>query len=128
MLGRKARDFRPLTAVTLEDLVPEDNFYRQVNASIDLSFPLNRLTTRLLIQAIACAGFLFVMRVGSHVTGSAIRSSTPGRGWGGWRPISEIRLPAPRARRVGPWPVPSGMDGRTQPGSFHSSPADHFKS
>ena len=38
MLGHKARDFRPLTAVCLEDLVPEDNFYRQVEQSIDLSF------------------------------------------------------------------------------------------
>src|SRR5687768_16893166 len=38
MLGHKARDFRPLTAVSLEDLVPEDNFYRQVERSIDLSF------------------------------------------------------------------------------------------
>ena len=38
MLGHKARDFKPLTAVTLEDLVPENNFYRQVERSIDLSF------------------------------------------------------------------------------------------
>ena len=38
MLGHKTRDFRPPTAVTLEDLVPEDNFYRQVEQCIDLSF------------------------------------------------------------------------------------------
>jgi transposase len=38
MLGYKTRDFRPLTAVTLEDLVPEDNFYRQVERSINLCF------------------------------------------------------------------------------------------
>jgi transposase len=38
MLGHKARDFRPLTAVTLEDLVPEDNFYRQVQFCIDFDF------------------------------------------------------------------------------------------
>src|SRR5688572_27904803 len=38
MLGHKTRDFRPLIAVSLEDLVPEDNFYRQVERSIDLSF------------------------------------------------------------------------------------------
>ena len=38
MLGHKTRDFRPLTAVSLEDLVPKDNFYRQVERSIDLSF------------------------------------------------------------------------------------------
>jgi hypothetical protein len=38
MLGHKIRDFRPLTAISLEDLVPEDNFYRQVERTIDLSF------------------------------------------------------------------------------------------
>src|SRR5215207_732419 len=38
MLGHKTREFRPLTAVSLKDLVPEDNFYRQVERSIDLSF------------------------------------------------------------------------------------------
>src|SRR5215207_10388592 len=38
MLGHKVREFRPLTAVSLKDLVPEDNFYRQVERSIDLSF------------------------------------------------------------------------------------------
>jgi len=38
MLGYKVRDFRPLKEVSLEDLVPEDNFYRQVERSIDLSF------------------------------------------------------------------------------------------
>ncbi len=30
MLGHKAREFKPLTAVSLEDLVPKDNFYRQL--------------------------------------------------------------------------------------------------
>ena len=38
MLGHKPRDFRPLTAVSLEELVPEGNFYRQVERSIDLNF------------------------------------------------------------------------------------------
>jgi len=38
MLGYKARDFRPLTEVSLEDLVPEDNFYRQVEHTIDFGF------------------------------------------------------------------------------------------
>ena len=37
MLGHKVRDFNPLKAVSLEDLVPEDNFYRQLESSIDLS-------------------------------------------------------------------------------------------
>ena len=38
MLGHKVRDFKPLTAICLEDLVPADNFYRQVERSLDLSF------------------------------------------------------------------------------------------
>ena len=38
MLGHKVREFKPLTGICLEDLVPEDNFYRQVERSIDLSF------------------------------------------------------------------------------------------
>ncbi len=38
MLGHKARDFRQHAAVSLEDLVPKDNFYRQVEQCIDLSF------------------------------------------------------------------------------------------
>ncbi len=38
MLGHKIRDFRPLTAVSLDDLVPEDNFYRQLEQHQDLRF------------------------------------------------------------------------------------------
>jgi transposase len=38
MLGQKNRDFKPLTEVSLEDLVPEDHFYRQVDRCLDLSF------------------------------------------------------------------------------------------
>jgi len=38
MLGHKARDFKHHTTISLEDLVPKDNFYRQVEQSIDLSF------------------------------------------------------------------------------------------
>ena len=37
MLGQKARDFQPCV-VSLEALVPADNFYRQVEAKLDLSF------------------------------------------------------------------------------------------
>jgi hypothetical protein len=29
MLGQKVRDFKLLTAISLEELVPDDNFYRQ---------------------------------------------------------------------------------------------------
>jgi len=38
MLGHKARDFRQHVAISLDDLVPKDNFYRQVEQCIDLSF------------------------------------------------------------------------------------------
>lgn len=41
MLGHKIRDFRPLTAVSLDDLVPENNFYRQVDRCLDLGFVRN---------------------------------------------------------------------------------------
>jgi transposase len=37
-LGHKVRQFKPLTKICLEDLVPADNFYRQVERSLDLSF------------------------------------------------------------------------------------------
>jgi transposase len=38
MLGHKAREFKQHKSISLEDLVPADNFYRQVERSIDLSF------------------------------------------------------------------------------------------
>jgi transposase len=38
MLGQKAREFKPLTAVSLEDLVPKENFYRQLEERPDLRF------------------------------------------------------------------------------------------
>ena len=38
MLGHKTREFKPLTAVSLEDLVPKDNFYRQLEEHLDLRF------------------------------------------------------------------------------------------
>src|SRR5215216_214323 len=38
MLGHKAREFKQHKSISLEDLVPDDNFYRQVLRSIDLNF------------------------------------------------------------------------------------------
>ena len=38
MLGHKSREFKRQVAVSLEALVPADNFYRQVDQCIDLSF------------------------------------------------------------------------------------------
>jgi transposase len=38
MMGTKVRAFTPLPPVSLEDLVPPDNFYRHLERSLDLSF------------------------------------------------------------------------------------------
>ena len=39
MMGTKVRSFSPLPHdISLEDLVPEDNFYRRLEARLDLSF------------------------------------------------------------------------------------------
>lgn len=38
MMGSKARIFRPITAVSLEELVPANHFYRQLDRVVDLSF------------------------------------------------------------------------------------------
>ena len=38
MMGTKARTFRPLPPVTLEDLVPQDHFYRHLERTFDLGF------------------------------------------------------------------------------------------
>jgi hypothetical protein len=39
MMGTKIRSFSPLPHdLSLEDLVPEDNFYRRLQARLDLSF------------------------------------------------------------------------------------------
>ncbi len=38
MMGLKKRDFAPLVAVSLEELVPQDHFYRHVQNVLDLSF------------------------------------------------------------------------------------------
>jgi transposase len=38
MMGRKERSFAPLINVSLEELVPQDHFYRHLERSLDLSF------------------------------------------------------------------------------------------
>jgi hypothetical protein len=38
MMGKKERDFAPLINVSLEELVPQDHFYRQLERKLDLSF------------------------------------------------------------------------------------------
>src|SRR5437868_4682821 len=38
MMGIKERHFAPLIQVSLEELVPQDHFYRHVEKSLDLSF------------------------------------------------------------------------------------------
>ena len=38
MLGTKARSFAPITNLSLEDLVPQEHFYRHLERSLDLTF------------------------------------------------------------------------------------------
>src|SRR5438128_2736781 len=38
MMGRKERKFAPLVQVSLEELVPQDHFYRHLERKLDLSF------------------------------------------------------------------------------------------
>src|SRR5918995_1968855 len=38
MMGTKIRTFSPLESLSLEELVPKDNFYRHLETTIDLSF------------------------------------------------------------------------------------------
>ncbi len=38
MMGKKERSFAPLVNVSLEDLVPADQFYRHLERTLDLSF------------------------------------------------------------------------------------------
>jgi transposase len=38
MMGTKIRNFAPLPELSLEELVPKDNFYRRLEAALDLSF------------------------------------------------------------------------------------------
>jgi transposase len=38
MMATKERNFSPLTNLSLEELVPEDNFYRRLERTVDLSF------------------------------------------------------------------------------------------
>jgi transposase len=38
MMGCKARDVLPVSAISLDDLVPADHFYRLLDRALDLSF------------------------------------------------------------------------------------------
>lgn len=38
MMGTKIRAFAPLSDLSLEQLVPKDNFYRRLEDKLDLSF------------------------------------------------------------------------------------------
>jgi hypothetical protein len=37
MMGTKERSFAPLIPVSLEELVPQDHFYRHLDQTLDLS-------------------------------------------------------------------------------------------
>jgi transposase len=38
MMGARERQFAPLIQVSLEELVPQDHFYRHLERTLDLSF------------------------------------------------------------------------------------------
>lgn len=38
MMGTKVRDFPPVSNLSLEELIPEDNFYHRLDETLDLSF------------------------------------------------------------------------------------------
>src|SRR6266516_3532075 len=38
MMGMKQRSFAPLVTISLEELVPQDHFYRHLERTLDLSF------------------------------------------------------------------------------------------
>ena len=46
MMGLKGRVFAPLVAVSLEELVPQDHFYRHLQKVLDLSFVYNLVRER----------------------------------------------------------------------------------
>jgi transposase len=51
MMGTKTRNFAPLPDLSLEELVPQDNFYRRLDARLDLSFVRDLVEDRY-----ACSG------------------------------------------------------------------------
>src|SRR5215207_7226326 len=51
MMGTKMRHFSPLRNLSLEELVPKDNFYRRLDAMLDLSFVRD-----LVRECYACSG------------------------------------------------------------------------
>ena len=46
MMGIKEPSFAPLENISLEDLVPKDNFYRRLEEKLDLSFVRELLADR----------------------------------------------------------------------------------
>src|SRR5437588_1479020 len=51
MMGRKERSFAPLINVSIEELVPQDHFYRHLERTLDLSF-----VREFVQQTYACKG------------------------------------------------------------------------
>ena len=51
MMGTKIRDFAPLPDLSLKELVAKDNFYRRLEATLDLSF-----VRELVRDCYACSG------------------------------------------------------------------------
>jgi len=66
MMGVKQRSFAPIVNVSLEDLVPQDHFYRHLERTLDLSF------VRHAVDRLSVLWYLGVR----HVTHCSIPSET----------------------------------------------------
>jgi len=51
MMAIKERNFSPLENLSLEELVPKDNFYRRLEATLDLSFVRELVRDRATLRA-----------------------------------------------------------------------------
>ena len=98
MMDTKIRNFAPLPDLSLEELVPKDNFYRHLDAMLDLSFVGN-----LVRDCYASSGRSSV----APVCRPPIRCPRPGRR------LSKWTMPGTRARTGSP-----ATAGRTVPSAW----------
>ncbi len=80
MMGTKIRHFSPLPNLSLEELVPKDNFYRRLEERLDLSF-----VRELVRECYACSGRPSVDPVVFFRLQLVISSRTSAQSGGLWR-------------------------------------------
>ena len=75
MMGIKERSFGPLPDLSLEELVSEENFYRRLQSTLDLSFAYRaRWTSR-------SSGSWYVLSMPAKVVLRWIRSCSSSSSW-----------------------------------------------